>query len=129
LTSAAYNAATGGATRTALPLYRREHAGGLSTGIQAMNLGTAPADVTISFTMQNADGSSTPVTGCGSPCSVTIAPSASHTWWPPLLSALVPNSFGSAVIESTQPVAVIVNDALVSGERDMATYNGLGIGP
>jgi hypothetical protein len=42
------------------------------------------------------------------------------------LAALQPNTFGSAVIESNQPLAVIVNDAVITGERDMATYNGLG---
>jgi hypothetical protein len=129
LTSAAYNAVTGGSTFTALPLYRREHAGGLSTGIQAMNLGGQSASVTIQFTKQNPDGSSTEVAGCGAPCTVQIAPNSSHTWWPPLVSALESNTFGSATIDSTQPLAVIVNDALVTGERDMATYNGLGVNP
>ncbi len=129
LTSAAYNAVTTGALQVALPLYRREHAGGLSTGIQAMNLGLQPASVTIRFTKQNTDGASSEVTGCGAPCSVTIAPSGSHTWWPPLMPALQSNSYGSAMIVSTQPLAVIVNDALVTGERDMATYNGLAVNP
>lgn len=129
LTSAAYNAVTGGAMQVALPLYRREHAGGLSTGIQAMNLGTQAATVSIRFTKQNPDGTSSEVAGCSALCSVTIAPSASHTWWPPLMPALQTNSYGSAMIQSSQPLAVIVNDALVTGERDMATYNGLGVNP
>jgi hypothetical protein len=129
LTSAAYNAVAAGALTVALPLYRRQHAGGLSTGIQAQNLGDAAANVTLRFRKQNPDGSTTEVAGCGTDCQVQIAPGASYTWWPPNLNALEPNSFGSATLESDQPVAVIVNDALVTGERDMATYNGIGVTP
>jgi hypothetical protein len=126
VTAAAYNAVSGGAHRVALPLYRREHVG-LSTGIQAMNTGSETAEVTISFIRQNADGTTTPVTGCGDWCTVLIEPGEAHTWWPPTQPALEVGSFGAAVIESTQPVAVIVNDAEVIGARDMATYNGLAV--
>jgi hypothetical protein len=126
MTAAAFNAVTveQGATTVALPLYRREHAGGLSTGISVMNLGATQASITVSFSQATPGGGSQPVS-CGSPCTQTVAPNSIAVFWPPAISALPTNTYGSATINSTEPVAVIVNDVNVSGAVDAATYNGL----
>ena len=62
----------GGATRVSLPLYRREHAGGLSTGIQVMNLGSDAAHIQIRFVRQYDDGRTESV-ACLADCEVDVA--------------------------------------------------------
>jgi hypothetical protein len=120
-TAAAFNAVTAaqGATTVALPLYRRGHVG-LTTGISVMNVGSESANVTVAFTP---NGASQPVACTG--CSATVAPNATAIFWPPSLQGVPDGSFGSATIQSSQPVAVIVNDFSTSGAIDMATYNGI----
>lgn len=122
LTAAAFNAVTAdqGATTVALPLYRRNHAGGLSTGISVMNVGENVANITIAFTVAGAG----PVS-CSSGCTASVAPNATHIFYPPAISALENDTYGSATIQSSEPVAVIVNDAVLDGSIDMATYNGI----
>jgi hypothetical protein len=125
-TSAAYNAvgAAQGSRKVALPLFRNEHTNyKLSTGIQAMNIGTQPANATITF----ADSTGTVISGCGADCQTTIAPNASYTWYPPNVQGIMrrTNTYGSATIESDQPLAVIVNDASPLGNIDSAIYNGI----
>jgi hypothetical protein len=119
-TAAAFNAVTAeqGATTVALPLYRRNHVG-LNTGISMMNVGDQPANVTLSLTPNGA----TQPANCSN-CSFTIEPNQIAVAWPPALQGL-PDGFGAAVIQSTQPVAVIVNDFSLSGATDAATYNGI----
>ena len=58
-------------------------------------------------------------------CTMTVQPNATGIIWPPSVTALPDNTYGAATIVSTQPVAVIVNDVVTDGTRDMATYNGL----
>jgi hypothetical protein len=120
MTAAAFNAVTAeqGATTVALPLYRRNHVG-LNTGISIMNVGDAEANATISFTPAGASGPA----ACGN-CSFTIPPNSIYVVWPPSAQG-VPDSYGAAVIQSSQPVAVIVNDFSLSGATDAATYNGI----
>ncbi len=121
-TSAAYNAqgAASGANTVALPLFRREFVG-LTTGIQAMNIGDGDANATITFK----DSTGAEITGCGQDCSKTIASMAAYTWYPPAINAISDGTYGSATIESTQPLLVIVNDASLSGQMDAAIYNGI----
>jgi hypothetical protein len=125
-TSAAYNAVSldQGAKKVALPLYRKEHTSAkISTGIQAMNIGTTTARANISFTMS--DGTNLSGAACGTDCQATIAPGASANWYPPGITKLLPGKFGSAFIDSDQPLAVIVNDASGNGLMDAAIYNGI----
>ena len=124
-TSAAYNAISqaGGATKVALPLFRKEHvAQKLTTGIQAMNIGTSPANVTMS--VSGAGIGTIP----GSLANATIDPNGSHNWFPNSDADwnFVPsNSYGSATIESDQPIIVIVNDFSTNTTSDSAIYNGI----
>jgi hypothetical protein len=126
-TSAAFNAVSeaGTAKKVALPLYRNKHTGDqLSTGIQAMNSGTGPANVTLEIK----DDKGTVISGsCGGQCTQTIAPNASYTWYPPSMSSQnqYAGNYGSATLTSTQPLAVIVNDASAIGTKDAAIYNGI----
>jgi hypothetical protein len=122
-TSAAYNAVSDaqGAMKVALPLYRNKHTKDqITTGIQAMNIGDGTARAVIKFTMS--DG--TQVAGCGE-CTRTIAPGASTNWYPPTIQGLAENKYGSAFIDSDQPLAVIVNDASLTATFDAAIYNGI----
>jgi hypothetical protein len=124
-TSAAFNAVSseGGARKVALPLYRNGHLGSLlTTGIQAMNVGTAPANVRLTVS----DSNSAQI-ACGPACSTTIQPNASYTWYPPNVAGLKDrrNVYGSAVLESDQPLAVIVNDFSENGQFDSSIYNGI----
>jgi hypothetical protein len=125
-TSAAYNAVTTdlGSKKVALPLYRNKHTGAqLTTGIQAMNIGTAVARAEIAFTLSN--GTQISGAGCGGACQQNIDAGASYTWYPPSIAALPANQYGSAFINSDQPLAVIVNDASLTGGMDAAIYNGI----
>jgi hypothetical protein len=123
-TSAAYNAFSDadGAMRIALPLYRKQHAGtmNLSTGIQAMNVGPAPAHLAIQF--MDALGRALPA---GDEGEQTLAPLASHTWYPPAIPSLPPGLYGSALITSDQPLLAVVNDASATGVIDAAIYSGV----
>lgn len=126
-TAGAYNAVSdaGGAKRVALPLYRNKHtADDLSTGIQVMNLGSAPANLSLIIR----DNSGQDITGaCGGECTRTIAPRASYTWYPPSMPAQSAHAgeYGSALVIGSQPLAVIVNDASGKGTKDAAIYNGV----
>jgi hypothetical protein len=132
-TSAAYNAVSinEAGRKISLPLYRnRFTAYQLTTGIQAMNVGTAPANASITFS-QNAYRS-TPaavISNCTG-CTQTIQPGGSYTWYNPAISETGRDTFGSAVIESDQPLAVIVNDISLNAASaaqffDAAIYNGI----
>jgi hypothetical protein len=122
----AYDAVPAGAPglEVALPLFRREHFN-LTTGIQVMNAGDAPARVAIAFSATDAaTDRSTPITGCDS-CVQTIGARESYTWWPPLIAAIRPNTFGSATVVSDQPVIVLVVDYPMQGQVDPAAYLGI----
>ena len=64
---------------------------------------------------------------CGGQCTQTIQPNASYTWYPPAMSsqASYAGKYGSATLTSSQPLAVIVNDASGKGTLDAAIYNGI----
>lgn len=128
--SAAYNAmsADQAGTKVALPLARNRQDANLqiSTGIQIMNVGSVVANVDVQF----ADSNGTPLNSCGVGCSASIQPNAAFTIIPGLgtaTNAMPTNSYGSAVVTSTngQPIVVIVNDFSFTGKLDAATYNGI----
>jgi hypothetical protein len=125
--AAAYNAVSrpAGSRRLALPLWRRNHAGGLSTGISVMNAGTSAAHVAVAFSRALPAGSTEAVV-CPAGCALELEPLEMGVLWPPLIDALPDNAYGSAVIESTQPVVAIVNDVAFSAV-DMATYNAIAL--
>ncbi len=125
-TAAAHNAFTDadGATKVALPLYRRNHtANKLTTGIQAMNIGTETAQAQIVF---KPSGGLPEVSGCQG-CNVSIAPLAAYTWLPSSIDAVPDAKYGSATITSSQPLVVIVNDKAYATDKpmDAAIYSGI----
>jgi hypothetical protein len=75
-TAAAYNAfaVEQAGTTVVLPLVRKNHARGLTTGISVMNVGATEAEVALSITTWNPDGSQSPV-GCPVACSRTVGAS------------------------------------------------------
>lgn len=106
----------------AIPLFRNNHTAQRSTtGIQVMNVSQEVARVRADFY----DDVTGHVAGCRDACVASIPPMKSHTWWPPEVDALRSSAFGSAMISSTQSVAVIVNDYPLSSSVDEATYNGI----
>ncbi len=124
-TAAAYTAAADekGANSVAIPLYRNRHTSDqLSTGIQVMNLGQSAATVDLTYSIPDRPGE---ISGCGEVCKAEIEPLAAHSWFPPAMFPGQVNDWGSAVVESDQPIAVIVNDASATGTIDSAMYNGI----
>lgn len=123
--AAAYNAvpAAQGAKRVMLPLVRRQHtANKLTTGIQVMNVGDAAAHVALMFF----DNTGRRLNTCGDACKATIPPFAAASFYPSAaLNAMPVGMYGSAVVESDEPVVAIVNDVSEAGTVDMATYNGI----
>jgi hypothetical protein len=134
-TSAAYNTVgiDQAGMKVALPLYRHNWTNSnLTTGIQAMNVGTAPANVEITFDKHPLSAGGGGVVSCSSNCTKTIPVGGSFTWYPPTnVNEVIPSTFGSATLESDQPLAVIVNDISngVSTDSpsffDAAIYNGI----
>lgn len=130
--SAAYNAMpeSVGALKVALPLARNRFLAGyeVTTGIQVMNIGSGAADASptnVTITFSDSDGAV--MTGCTG-CNASIAPLASHTFFPEsTFSGVLPRgTYGSAVVESdSDPIVVIVNDFSFTGAMDAATYNGI----
>lgn len=121
--SAAYNAVadSDGAREVAVPLFRNHHTHlDLSTGIQVMNIGAAPA--TLRLKVADSNGRDLPL---GADAMVSIEPLQAHTWYPPAMRTLPTNMYGAATVSSDQPVVVIVNDASASGRMDAATFNGI----
>ncbi len=117
---------TQGARRVAIPLYRDRHTEHrLSTGVQAMNIGEDVAH--IEFTMFDAAGNK--ISDCFVDCLVTLGPMDSYLWYPAGLSSAkhTKGHYGSALLVSDQPLAVVVNDTSELGTVDSAIYNGIPI--
>ncbi len=107
--------------KVSLPLWRKYHTHHrLTTGVQAMNVGEAEAHATLKVYWS--DGS---VADCGPACTATIPPGSAFTWYPGTIPSPREGDYGAAVIDSDQPLAVIVNDASVAGTMDAAIYNGI----
>jgi hypothetical protein len=127
LTAAAYNAigANQGARKVAVPLWRIHHTtADLVSGIQAMNLSAAQA-AGVKITFFDDKGQMLPGDADRTP---SIAPNGSYTWYTPSVSGIgsMTGVYGSAVIESDQPLAVIVTEVSLAGKSDAVTYNGIG---
>ncbi|MBI3942658.1 MAG: hypothetical protein HY326_06550, partial [Chloroflexi bacterium] len=128
MTAGSYNVPTqaDASTKVALPLVRRKHTSGqLTTGVQVMNVGASAANITIQFT--GWDGAA-----AGSLTQNNVPVNGAVNWYQAHPSSPVPTSgrpeggwYGSAVITSSQPVVVIVNDASDINALDSAIYNGL----
>lgn len=130
--SSAYNAIPVEQThkKIAVPLFRNKHGRQeFTTGIQIMNTSNLTATAHIDFFDQESV-----ISGCGHMCDVEIKPFGSHTWYPPdintvvdgVLTNVIPdNVYGSAVVVSSQPAAVIVVDFPLQGGVDSAVYNGV----
>jgi hypothetical protein len=124
--SAAYSAISAEQTarQVAGPLFRKEHTKlRLSTGIQAMNTGTATAHVNLRLGLSHGEVISG--VDCGGLCEATIPPGGAHLWYPGDMPMVPSNRYGAAYLESDQPLAVIISDASANGTMDSATYNGL----
>jgi hypothetical protein len=128
LMSAAYNAASAeqAGLRVALPLFRCEHMpdrARLTTGIQAMNVGDGAADVRMRFFDAAGNELST------GESLITIEAMESYTWYPPAISGMPRNIYGSALLESDQPILAIVVDVSLALHpkyfQDSAIYNGI----
>lgn len=122
-TSGAYAAVADaqGAERVHLPMVRREHTSGrLTTAIMAQNLGPDTAEVTL--TLRDNRGVAI---DCGSDCSAMIPPGGSRLWWPPAIAAWPANSYGSAQIDSDQPIAAAVDDLSLTSFHDQGVYLGI----
>lgn len=127
--SAAYNAIPAGdaADKIAIPLFRNRHgAHQLTTGIQVMNTGERTARVHIDFISPIGPGG-VQLSGCGIACDAVVPPLRSHTFYPPAIEAIAPNTAGSAIIESSEPAVAIVIDYPLAGTCcvDSAAYLGL----
>ena len=127
--SAAYNAVSAGQTGTtvALPLFRSDHtAWRLYTGISAMN--TGDAETTIRIEITDSEGNVT--SGKAGMSLSGVGPNETALFWPGDFANegnwLDRNkAYGSATIESDQPLAVIVNDFSLNGQVDSSTYNAI----
>jgi len=121
--SAAYAAAPAGAgdARAILPLIRRQHTGDrMTTAIQVMNAGNAPANAALRVWISTGQ-----LLDCPVDCAATIPPGGGKLWWPDDIAAWPANSYGAAEVLSDKPVLVIVHDLSERGVRDSALYQGL----
>jgi hypothetical protein len=122
--SAAYTALLAGdaGRRVILPLYRNRHTGdALTTAIQLMNPGDAPAEVELRVMDSTGADIDCPE------CQATLPPRTARLWYPPVTGGLRDraNSYGSAEVIADQPVLVLVSDTAASGSVDTAIYTGL----
>jgi hypothetical protein len=122
-------------TRFAVPLVRASFPAiinSLTTGINVMNTTSSQAVVSITYSVSQEDGSVKSVTGTG----VTVAANGSGNMYQGTDKAAGGNSipslgdgwYGSAIIESTQPIVVLVDDASDFGAPvplDAANYGAL----
>ncbi len=126
--AAAYNAipATQAHRELAVPLFRSLHgANHLTTGIQVMNVGERTASMRIDFLAPLGPGAIL-IDGCGIACSALVPPMQSHTWYPPSIAAIGPNTVGSAIIFSSEPAVAVVMDVPMSGCCvDTAAYTAI----
>lgn len=110
-----------GGTLTTLPLvYRQFRAGGLTTAVAAMNLGTGPAAVVAELFWRQGE----PLTGC---CAATIPPGQAWLWSLGDVSGFPEDSFGSVRLRSDQPLVVLAMDESGAGTVDVAMHAGLSL--
>ena len=88
------------------------------TGFQVQNLGTATANITITYYRDDGSVAHT--------VSDTIPPGESKTYYQPSIPELGTTFDGSVVITSDQPIAAIANQTSYSQEPNLAaSYNGV----
>jgi len=124
-TAAAYNAFSAGqaARRTLLPLFRRQHTSILlSTDVALMNLGSGSAGVTL--TLFDSGGRAIP---CAEGCAARIDAGGTHWFVPETVSAIGANTYGWALVESDQPLAVVVAEASRVLRHDAYLYRGMSL--
>jgi hypothetical protein len=113
---------TAGATKVGLPLILRGNAG-FQTWFAVQNTGQTNATVTVSFAPRDASSGSAFTTAA-----VTIKPGASKTFDTAGITQLGSIFVGSATVNSTQPVAVVVNQTGLTGFKVLQNYNGFAAG-
>lgn len=136
INAAAYNAVSidQAGTTVALPLFRTGHTkNALWTGVSAMNVGAAAADMALSVT-----NAPTGVTSANAMTAPGVGQYATAVFWPASVPGLgngwneVTKAYGSATVTSSQPIVVIVNDSSQAKEAanqyDAATYVGIKVG-
>ena len=102
--AASYNGVSEVATRLMAPIIYKNY-GGWTTRLAVQNAGSAPANVTVTYRR----GTDTWTEG-----PIAIAPGARHTF--DQKDSPIPDGFfGSAVVESDQPVAAVVNEINPTG--------------
>jgi hypothetical protein len=122
-TAAAYNtfAPDEGGTSVFLVLYRNQHlAFRITSGVAVQNVSAEVAQVELR--VAPASG------GSGSACDECIAriePGRSHFWDAAAVPAMRQNEYGTARVESTGPVVVVVNDASRTLGFDAGIYRGV----
>jgi hypothetical protein len=125
-TAAAYNALadTRGARRLAAPLIRNHHtAADLVTGIQVLNVAdAAPAQVRLRFF--DSDGKE--LAG-GADHSAVIPAGSAVAWYLPAVSVVGARRglYGSALVDSDQPVVAVITEVSLNGGSDSAAYTAI----
>lgn len=121
--ASAYNAVTSVhhiAKIVAVPYWQSRHTPNrISSILHVMNAGNQPANVTLS--LFDSIGSKL---NCGAACSATVQPRSSSLLYFPNIPETI-GSFGSALVASTQPVAVVAGTISETGTYDDVMFNGL----
>jgi hypothetical protein len=113
---------TAGATKVGLPLILRG-LGGFQTWFAVQNTGTTNASVTVTFTPRDASSGNAFTT-----TAVAIKPGASKTFDTAGITQLGSSFAGSATVNSTQPVAVVVNQTGLTAFKVLENYDGFAAG-
>lgn len=109
---------------TLLPLVRNRHTtSGFTTSIIVHNPSTVATDVSLRV----ADNNGTMLPLCQG-CRVTLPPGGAHLFAPsPALPFIPVGTFGSARVESDQPVVALVTESSAFGSADTSNYAGIGV--
>jgi hypothetical protein len=93
---------------------------GVTSALQVMNVGESEATVELIVS----DPTGEPI-DCGAQCRTTIAAGHGYRWWLGDLDDTTDRWYGSAWIESDQPLAAVVADMPVAAWLDLSMYTGL----
>jgi hypothetical protein len=85
-----------------------------------MNLGTERASVQVCVTIGGQ------VTLCPK-TPLSIEPGAAANFYPPVVAELPPGMYGTAFMDSNQPIAVVAVDASLTSSMDTSVYRGIGV--
>lgn len=121
--ASAYNAVTSVhhvARIIAVPYWRSRHTNfRISTFLQVMNAGDAAARMSLSLF-----DSAGRTLACGAACSATVPPRGGNLLYFPNIPETI-GSFGSVLVHSDQPVAVVAGTTSENGTYDDVMFNGL----